>query len=74
MSARMSDPSEVPWILDVAEAVMAYRIDRLLAEMLKHGEDITDAALWRLRRVQLDELIQGGRVLAVRQSREDARP
>ena len=49
---------------------MRYRLDRLSQEMLKRDEDITDNGLWRLRRIQLDELLQGGRVLAVKASRD----
>jgi hypothetical protein len=61
-----TDPHAPAWVLDVAEDVQSYRLTRLEDEMLKRGEDITDNALWRLRRSQVDSLLQSGKVLAVR--------
>ena len=67
-----ADPTAPAWILDVAEDVMRYRLQRLSEVMLERDEDITNDGLWRLRRSRLDSLLASGKVLAVRRSLEPA--
>lgn len=51
------DPSTPAWMLDVADNVMGDLYSRLAEGMLSRDEDMTDDALWILRRNQLDDLI-----------------
>lgn len=65
---RRTDLREPAWILGVAEDVQRWRLTRLQEVMLAKDEDITDDALWSLRRRQLDDLLASGKVLAVKRS------
>jgi hypothetical protein len=58
----MSRSSDAPaWMSGVAKDVMSYQQQHLIDVMLERNEDITDDALWRLRRSQLDRQLEQAR-------------
>ena len=60
-----TDTTTPAWMLDVAESVLAGRRNLLCSAMALRGENEDNYPLFRLRARQLDELLAGGRVLAV---------
>jgi hypothetical protein len=60
------EAAEPSWVLSIAETAVADARQHLMEEMTERGEDPSDTGLWRLRKAQLDALLQSGRVLAVR--------
>lgn len=59
-----ADPNTPAWVLDVAEDVRRFQSQRLIDTMLERGEDVTDNALWRHRRSQLESLLASSKVAA----------
>lgn len=69
----LPDPPEPTWVLDLAEQLVAERADRLIAWMLRSGEDPSNTRLYKQRLAQLNQLLQSGRVLLVLHGAEKSR-